>query len=120
MLRPLLLTLLLALLPLAFGVYVNSTGHPPTTTRRAAYCTRYCYYHACPHATAANSPAYVRLRPLYSATVRGLASGGRKYYEAMNLAFYLGLTPALLVWLTYGALRNRQTLRHLRSRLRHA
>ena len=80
----------------------------------AARCTRYCYAHACPHATAANSPAYVRLRPLYGLTIAALSAGGGALYGLFNVAFYLLFLPALLLWLTYGALRNARTLRQLK------
>ncbi|GAB3576245.1 hypothetical protein [Hymenobacter daeguensis] len=110
-----LLVLLLALLPVAFGVYLNETSPPPTTARLAGRCSRYCEAHDCPHATAANSPAYFRLRPLYSATVRGLMSGGRQWYATVNIAFYLGLIPLLLLGLTYGALRNAVLIRQLKA-----
>ncbi len=73
--RPLLLTLLLAALPFLFGLWVNETApHPPTEAYVAARCTRYCYAHACPHATARNSPAYARPRPQYGRTVAALSS----------------------------------------------
>ncbi len=114
--RPLLLTLLLATLPLLFGLWVNYTApHPPTKAYVAARCTRYCYAHACPHATAANSPAYFRLRPLYGLTVAALSAGGGALYGVLNVAFYLVLMPVLLLWLTYGALRNAWTLRQLKQ-----
>ena len=71
--RPLLLTLLLAALPLLLGYWVNTHAPYPTTNAYAAtHCTRYCMAHGCPHATRANSPAYFRLRPVYRATVRTL------------------------------------------------
>jgi len=111
--RPLLLTLLLAWLPLAFGYWVNAHAPYPPSRLRAAYCTRYCALLDCPHATRASSPAYFHLRPLYAATVRALAAGGRRWYAAVNLAFYLGFLPLLLGWLTYGALRDSQALREL-------
>jgi hypothetical protein len=115
--RPLLLTLLLATLPLLFGFWVNETApHPPTTAYVAARCTRYCYAHACPHATAANSPAYVRLRPLYGLTIAALSVGGGALYGLFNVAFYLLFLPGLLLWLTYGVLRNARTLRQLKQR----
>jgi len=104
------------LLPLAFGYWVNATApYPPTTAYLASRCTRYCEHHGCPHATAANSPAFFRLRPLYVATIKGLAMGGKDLYDAANIAFYLLLIPALLLWLTYGALRNMGTLRRLKQ-----
>jgi hypothetical protein len=114
--RPLLLTLLLALLPLAFGYWVNT--HAPYSASRAhaaAHCTRYCALHYCTHATRANSQAYFELRPVYDATVRALGTGGRSWYVATNIAVYLGLLPLLLVWLTYGALRDVQTIKRLRK-----
>ena len=75
--RPLLLTLCLAALPVLCGRWVNQTApHPPTEAYVAARRTRYCYAHACPHATAANSPAYWRLRPLYGLVIAGLSAGG--------------------------------------------
>ncbi|WP_354584941.1 hypothetical protein [Hymenobacter sp. UYCo722] len=115
--RPLLLTLLLAALPLLFGFWMNATApHPPTSAYAAARCTRYCYAHACPHATAANSPAYFRLRPLYGLTIAALLAGGRAWYGLFNVAFYLVFIPGLLLWLTYGALRNARTLRQLKQR----
>ncbi|MDO7884674.1 hypothetical protein [Hymenobacter cheonanensis] len=114
--RPLLLTLLLALLPLALGYWVNAHApHPAGRAHAAAYCTRYCALHHCTHATRANSRAYFLLRPVYDATVRALASGGRGWYVATNIAVYLGLLPLLLGWLTYGALRNARTIRQLRN-----
>lgn len=115
--RPLLLTLLLATLPLLFGFWVNETAtRPPTTAYVAARCTRYCYAHACPHVTARNSPAYLRLRSLYDGTIAALSAGGRGRYGVANVDFYLVFLPALLLWLTYGALRNAQTLRQLKQR----
>jgi hypothetical protein len=114
--RPLLLTLCLALLPLLCGFWVNATAPPPTRAYAATRCTRYCALHGCHHATRANSPAYVRLRPVYAATVRGLMLGGRARYAAVNVAFYLGLVPGLLLWLTHGALRDAVRLRQLRNR----
>ena len=115
--RPLFLTLLLACLPLLFGFWVNeSVPQPPTKAYMAGRCTRYCYAHACPHATAANSPAYFRLRPLYGGTIAALSVGGGKLYGLFNVAFYLILIPGLLLWLTYGALRNARTLRQLKQR----
>lgn len=106
---------LLALLPIAFGAYINETSPPPTTKRLPARCSRYCEAHGCPHDTPANSPAYFRLRPLYRATVRGLSAGGRGRYAAVNIAFYVGLMPLLLLTLTYGALCNVLVIRHLKS-----
>lgn len=108
--RPLLLTFLLALLPLAFGYWVNAQAPYPPSWARAAHCTRYCALHACAHATRATSPGYFRLRPQYAATVRALAAGGRSRYAAVNIAFYLGLMPLVLGWLTYGVLRDGQKL----------
>lgn len=114
--RPLPLTLLLALLPLAFGYWVNAHApHPASRAPARTYCTRYCALHYCPHATQTNSPAYFQLRPLYNATVRALASGGQGWYVATNLAVYLVAVPLLLGWLTYGALRNVPTIRRLRK-----
>ena len=75
--KPLLATLCLALLPLLFGFWVNTTAPPPTRAYVPGRCTRFCAAHNCRHATRANSPAYFRLRPLYAATVRGLLLGGR-------------------------------------------
>jgi hypothetical protein len=113
--RPLLLTCLLALLPLAFGYWVNTHApYPPSRARAAAHCTRYCARHYCSHATRATSPAYFQLRPLYAATVRALAAGGRSRYAAVNIGFYLGLMPLLLGWLTYGVLRDGQLLSRLK------
>ena len=113
--RPFLLTLLLAVLPLLFSLWVNASApHSPTRAYVATRCTRYCAAHGCRHATRANSPAYFRLRPLYRATVAALAAGGAGWYAAANIAFYLVLLPALLLWLTYGALRNRRTIQQLR------
>lgn len=110
-----LFTLLLACLPLLFGFWVNATVPPSTRAYNPARCTRYCAAHACRHATRANSPAYFQLRPVYAATVRGLAAGGRARYAAVNVAFYLVLVPGLLLWLTYGALRNAGTIRQLKQ-----
>jgi hypothetical protein len=116
--RPLLLTLCLAALPLLFGLWVNATApHPPTPAYVPTRCTRSCALHGCRHATRANSPAYFQLRPLYAATVRGLSAGGRGLYAAVNIGFYLGLMPTLLCWLTYGALRNARTIRQLRRQV---
>lgn len=116
--KALVLTLLLALLPLAFGVWVNTTApHLPTRAYVATRCTRYCEAHGCPHATAANSPAYFRLRPLHAATVQGLAAAGWKRYAFVNVGFYLVLMPALLLWLSYGAIRNVQIIRRLRRQV---
>lgn len=114
--RALLTTLLLAAVPLLLGFCINYTApRPPTTTYHAGYCTRYCAAHGCRHVTRANSPAYFRLRPLYGATVKGLKLGGS--YQATNIAFYLGFIPLLLVWLTYGALRDAGRIRQLRQSL---
>jgi hypothetical protein len=115
--RSLLLTLLLASLPILFGYYLNASAPPPTSRYQPARCTRYCATHGCRHATRANSPAYFRLRPLYAATVRGLHAGGASNYVLVNILFYLLLLPSLLLWLTYGALRDAQRLHQLR---RHA
>ncbi len=112
--RPLLLTLLLALLPLGFGYWVNTHAPYPPSRARAGHCTRYCALHYCVHVTRANSPAYCQLRPLYAATVRALAAGGRSRYAAVNIGFYLGLLPLLLGWLTYGALRDSQLISKLK------
>ena len=111
----LLAVLLVALLPVVFGAYVNASGPAPTSRRLPGRCSRYCEAHACPHATRANSPAYFRLRPLYAATVRGLAAGGRQHYAAANIAFYLVLIPFLLLWLAYGALRNVVLIHRLKA-----
>ena len=115
--RPLLLTLLLAALPLLFGFWVNETApHPPTKAYVATRCTRYCYAHACPHVTVANSPAYIRLRPLYRFTIAALSLGGGALYGLFNVAFYLLFLPSLLLWLTYGTLRDARALRQLKRR----
>ena len=99
------------MLPLAFGLWVNATApHAPTKAYVPTRCTRYCTAHGCRHATRANSPAYFRLRPLYAATIAGLAAGGWGLYAAANIAFYLIFITGLLMWLTYGALRNRRTI----------
>ena len=111
----LLAVLLLALLPVAFGAYVNETSPTPTTRLLAGGCSRYCEAHGCPHATPANSPVYFRLRPLYAATVQGLAAGGRSYYAAINIAFYLVFMPLLLLSMAYGALRNMVIIRRLKA-----
>lgn len=117
--RPLLLTLCLAALPLLFGFWVNSTApHPPTKSYIASRCTRYCKAHGCPHATVHNSPAYFKLKSLYSSTVRALAAGGSGLYAAANIAFYVVFIPGLLLWLTYGALRNTSAIRRLKNQLR--
>jgi hypothetical protein len=116
-LYPLLLTLLLGLLPLLLGFWVNaSASHLPTRAYNPARCTRYCAAHGCRHATRTNSPAYFQLRPLYAATIRGLMLGGRARYAGVNVAFYLVLIPSLLGWLTYGALGNAARIRQLKSR----
>ena len=65
----LLVLLLLALLPVAFGACINETSPPATEKFLAGRCTRYCEHHGCPHATPANSPAFFRLLPLYVATI---------------------------------------------------
>ncbi|NML67059.1 hypothetical protein HHL22_17775 [Hymenobacter sp. RP-2-7] len=112
--RSVLLTLLLASLPIVLGYYLNASAPPPTSRYERARCTRYCAAHGCRHATRANSPAYYHLRPLYVATVRGLHAGGAGNYVLMNILFYLLLLPILLVWLTYAALRDARRLRQLR------
>ncbi|RZL13339.1 MAG: hypothetical protein EOO62_08410 [Hymenobacter sp.] len=113
--KALLLTLCLALLPLLFGLWVNETApHAPTRAYSSARCTRYCAAHDCRHATRANSPLYFQLRPLYRATVAGLSAGGRGLYAAVNVACYLVFLPGLLLWLTYGALRNRSIIGQLK------
>jgi len=114
--RPLLLTLLLALLPLAVGYWVNAHApYPASRAHAPGHCTRYCALHHCTHATPANSPAYRQLRLVYDATVRALGAGGRGWYVATNVVIYLGLLPLLLGWLTYGALRNAHTISRLRK-----
>ncbi len=114
--KPLLVTLFLALLPLAFGLWVNTSApHPPTKIYSVTRCTRYCAAHGCRHATRANSPAYFRLRPLYAATIAGLMVGGGARYAAVNIGFYLVFIPGLLLWLTYGALRSARRIRQLRQ-----
>ncbi|MDO7877608.1 hypothetical protein Q5H93_22910 [Hymenobacter sp. ASUV-10] len=114
--RPLLLTLFLAALPLLFGYWVNTHApYPPTRSYTATHCTRYCTLYGCRHATAANSPAYFQLKPLYAATVRALAVGGRGWYAAVNVGFYLLFVPAVLLWLTYGAIRNAFAIRQLKQ-----
>lgn len=112
--KPLFATFCLGLVFLLFGLWVNATGPLPTRAYSPARCTRYCAAHSCRHATRANSPAYFRLRPLYRATVAALAVGGKGCYAAANVGFYLVLLPVLLLWLTYGALRNWRTIRRLR------
>ena len=109
--------LALALLPLLFGFWVNASAPLPTRIYAPARCTRYCAAHACRHAIRANSPAYFRLRPLYRATVAALAAGGAGWYVYANAGFYLLLLPALLLWLTYGALRNAHLIRQLKSQV---
>ena len=116
--KPLVFTLGLALLPVLFGLWVNASApHAPTRAYTAAQCTRYCAAHGCHHATRANSPAYFRLRPVYAATIRGLMVGGRARYAVVNIGAYLVLLPALLLWLTYGALRTASTIRQLKKQL---
>ncbi|WP_022826281.1 hypothetical protein [Hymenobacter norwichensis] len=121
-LRPLLLTGLLALLPLLFGLVINTAApHPPTAARTPTHCTRYCHNHACPHATPANSPAYFQLRPLYGSIVRALATGGGgTTYILANLLVFLVAIPLLLLRLTYAVLRDARTIRRLQSTLPHA
>ena len=109
---------LLALLPVAFGICLNETSPAPTENRLASRCSRYCEHHGCPHATAANSPAFFRLRPLYVATIKGLAAGGSRLYAAANIAFYVVLIPLLLIGLTYGALRNAVLIHRLKVQRR--
>jgi hypothetical protein len=115
--KPFLLTLCLACVPLLFGIWVNANALPPTRAYSPTRCTRYCAAHNCCHATHANSPAYFQLRPMYAATVRGLMLGGRGRYAAVNIGFYLVLMPALLLWLTYGALRNFSSIRQLKKKV---
>lgn len=111
-----LVTLVVAVLPLLFGYYLNATApHRPTTAYHAGYCTRYCTLHGCRHATRANSPAYFLLRPVYAGTIRALQLGGN--YQLANIGFYLLLMPALLLWLTYGVLRDAGRIRQLRKQL---
>jgi hypothetical protein len=116
-LRPLLLTSLLALLPLLFGLTVNMAApHPPTATRALTHCTRYCHDHACPHATPSNSSVYFQLRPLYGATVRALsAGGGGTAYVLANLVVFLVAIPCVLLRLTYAVLRDARAIRRLSS-----
>ncbi|MCC2547090.1 hypothetical protein LJY25_11580 [Hymenobacter sp. BT175] len=109
---------LLSVLPMAFGYYVNTVSPAPTEKRLPDRCSRYCEHYGCPHATPANSPAYFRLRPLYVLTIMALSLGGMGLYAAFNIAFYLVFIPLLLIWLTYGALRNMVLIRRLKS-LRH-
>ncbi|GAA4030786.1 hypothetical protein GCM10022409_13750 [Hymenobacter glaciei] len=112
----LLLTLLLASLPVLFGGYVNETApNRPTTRYVASRCTRYCEAHSCPHATAANSPAYWRLKPLYHATIAALGAGGASCYAAANIAVFLVAVPLLLLMLTYGLLRDAVLIRRLKQ-----
>ena len=113
--RPLLLTFLLALLPLLVGFAINvAAPHPPTAALVAGRCTRYCHDHACPHATPAASPAYFRLRPLYGLTIRALsAGGGGTAYVVANLLVFLVGIPLLLLSLTYAVLRDALLLRRL-------
>ncbi len=113
--RPLLLTLLLALLPVLLGFAVNYTApRPPTAELVAGRCTRYCHDHVCPHAVAANSPAYFRLRPLYGLTIRVLsAGGGGPVYVLANLLVFLVGIPLLLLRLTYTVLRDAGAIRRL-------
>jgi len=109
----------LALLPFAFGIWVNQTApYPPTTRYVAARCTRYCANQGCPYATARSSPAYVRLKPLYALTIRALSVGGSGLHGLLNILFYLVPVPGLLLWLTYSALRDARTIRHLRRATR--
>lgn len=117
--RPLLFAFLLALLPLAFGFWVNATApHAPTKAYVPTRCTRYCTTHGCRHATRANSPVYFQLRPLYAATIAALSVGGRARYEGMNIGFYLLFIPSLLLWLTHGALRDGKHIKQLKRQLR--
>lgn len=117
-LKLLLAVLLLALLPLGLEAYVNETSPAPTKKLLADRCSRYCERHGCEHDTPANSPMYFRLRPLYQATVRALGAGGAGLYATFNIVFYVLLLPALLVWLTYGALRNMVLIRRLKTQRR--
>lgn len=114
--KNLLFTLVLASMPLLFGLWVNSASPSPTRAYVPTRCTRYCAAHSCRHATRTNSPAYFQLRPVYTATVAALGAGGAGLYVAANVGFYLVFIPALLLWLTYGALRNASTIRQLRAR----
>jgi hypothetical protein len=109
------LVLLLALLPVAFGTYINETSPHPTESRLPDRCSRYCEAHGCPHATPTNSPAYFRLRPLFAATIRGLMGGGGEWYAVVNICFYLVLVPLLLLNLVYGAMRNAVLIRQLKA-----
>lgn len=111
------LTCCLALLPLLVSCWVNATApHAPTWAYAAARCTRYCATHHCRHTTRANSPLYFQLRPLYAATVAGLGAAGRQWYAAVNVGLYLVCLPGLLMWLTYGALRNACLIHQLKRR----
>ena len=110
--------LLLALLPVVFGFYINETSPPPTEKHLADRCSRYCEHYGCSHATLANSPAYFQLRPLYVATIRSLSVAGNALYITANIAFYVVLIPLLLIGLTYGALRNIVLIRHLNTNRR--
>lgn len=116
-LRPLLLAVLLALLPLLFGLAVNTAApHPPTASGAPTYCTRYCHNHACLHATPANSLAYFQLRPLYGLTVQTLSAGGKGApYILANLLVFLVAIPVLLLRLTYAVLRDAHVIRRLQS-----
>lgn len=117
--RAFILTLTLAFLPLLLGFWVNySAPHKPSRKYEASHCTRYCEVHGCPHATAANSPAFWRLRPLYVLTIQALAVGGSDLYGALNILFYIIFVPGALLWLTYGALRNGRHIRNLKRQLR--
>lgn len=114
--KPFLFTLILAMLPLAFGFWVNASAtYPPSRAYAATRCTRYCEAYGCRHATAANSPAFTRLRPLYVATIQGLSVGGTGLYAALNIAFYVIFIPGLLTWLTYSALRNMGRIQQLKK-----
>lgn len=114
--KPFLFTLILAMLPLAFGFWVNASAtYPPSRAYAATRCTRYCEAYGCRHATAANSPAFTRLRSLYVATIQGLSVGGTGLYAALNIAFYVIFIPGLLTWLTYSALRNMGRIQQLKK-----
>lgn len=106
---------LLSALPLALGYYINETSPAPTQKRLADRCSRYCEHYGCPHATPTNSPAFFQLQPLYVATIKGLAAGGRGLYATANIAFYVVLIPLLLIGLTYGALRNAVLIHRLKA-----
>lgn len=114
--RPLLLTFLLAALFPLFGFWVNYTApHRPTNAYVAGRCTRYCMAHGCRHATAANSPMFWRLRPLYVLTIRALSvGGGGAAYVLVNILFYLVAVPGALLWLTHGAVRDAGIIWRLR------